>query len=110
MENGFLYQTMTEVNITKLWYTLKPRVEEEEIPAIRMECPAPKQRGDLPEIHVFTSEAKTYRVGREIIDVLKKDITYVVGDGTFSGDHKTLYWNAGHPSYQQGLQENWGIL
>lgn len=93
-----------KLNITKLWHTLKPKVEEGEVPAIRMECPAPRQ---LREIHVFASESSMTTVGKKIIQLLKNDITYIVGGSTFSNDRKVLYWNNGTPSYYQGSQESW---
>ena len=81
------YEPESAVNISALWHTLKPRVEEGEIPAIRMECPR-QERGEKPEIHVFTSDTKMTEVGKKIISLMKKDLTYLVGDGMFERDLK----------------------
>ncbi len=98
------YDPESDINMTKLWHTLKPRVEVGEIPAIRMECPGPKQS---KEIHILTADAKMTQVGKKIIPLLKSDITYVVGGGAFRNDRKTLYWNDGNPGYDRGSQESW---
>ena len=98
------------VNITKLWHTLKQKVEIGEIPTIKMECPPSHQHptnNDSPEIIVFTSNDNMTDVGKKIISVVKYDIEYVIGDGSFRDDYKTLYWNGGDPGYDQGPQGNW---
>ncbi len=72
-----------------------------------MECPAPKKRGNLSEIHVFASDASMITVEKKIISLLKRDITYLVGGGTFRNDLKILYWNDGYSGYEKGLKEYW---
>lgn len=93
------YDQKSEYNITNLWHVLKPRLEKGEIPAIKMVCPASKQKGEQPEIHVFTSNKNVDIVGNHIIYLLEKDITYIVGEQK----SKTLYWNRGKPAYNNGI-------
>ena len=101
------YDAKSEKNITKLWHALRPRVKEGDIPAIKMECPASKHKGDPPEIYIFTSKTNMTEVGKSIISLLRSDIVFVVGGGTFRRDFKTLYWNRGEPGYDRGSQKSW---
>ena len=99
------YDPSSKVNIKELWHNFKPNIEEGEIPAIMMECPAPKKQ--QPEIHIFTSKGNMTKVGESLIYLLKRDITYMVGGGSFRNDLKTLYWNDGNPGYERGSQKSW---
>lgn len=92
------YDQESEYNITNLWHVLKPRLEKGEIPAIKMVCPA-KQKGEQPEIHVFTSNKNVDIVGNHIIYLLERDIAYMVDEQK----SKTLYWNSGKPAYYNGI-------
>lgn len=101
------YDAKSDMNITKLWHTLKHRVEGGKIPAIMMECPPSKEKGSPPQIHVITSKENMTKVGERLIYLVRKDITYVVGGGTFRNDLKIMYWNHGKPGYERGSQKSW---
>ena len=103
-------------NISALFHRFKKKLEEGEVPAIRMECPSQPRNTTDPEIHVFTAEANMTLIGKQLIDTVKHDnIRYVIGGGSFRDDVKTLYWNNGIPSYEdssrardhQGILGNW---
>ena len=89
------YNKSSEVNVYNLWHTLKPRVEKGRIPAIQMECPAQKL-GELPQIHIYTSEFYMNEVGEKVIPAVKSDITYELNRKSF----KILCWNHGNPCYK----------
>ena len=84
----------SDKNITNLWHQLRAKIEAGEMAVIKMECPAPKRKGALPEIHVSTSQRNAEAVGWTIISMVKDDIKY---RGRERGDNKTLFWNDGKP-------------
>lgn len=101
-----------DMDATDLWHSLKHHVERGEIPAIRMEFPAPRHRDATPAIHIFTAEASMGVAGRKIIAEAERDICYVVGGGHFRDDKKIFYWNEGNPSYENlirnpAIGKNW---
>ena len=107
------YNTKSDINITDIWHKLKAKIEDGELPVIKMECPAPKYHGEAPEIHISTSQQNIVAVGEAIISMVEHDILYVIGEGRFRADEKTLFWNSGRPSYEvaqhtrPGITGNW---
>ena len=107
------YDINSDINVTKMWHRLKAKIEEGEIPAIRMECPTPRPPKAPPEIHVYTGASPFHAIGNSIIRMVQHDIDYIKGGGTFPGDTKTLCWNNGRPGYKDErsarpeIMENW---
>ena len=88
------YDYMSEINITKLWHTLKASIENRTLPVIHMECPRTPDKEDPPEIHITTSEANRNAVGNSIIEMVKQDIEYI----DLLGEKTMLKWSSnGHP-------------
>ena len=90
------YLKTSDKNITSVWHILKAKIESGELPVIRMECPAPKFSGEIPEIHISTSEQDKNAVGEAIISVVEHDIYYITGNGDTK---ETLSWNDGKSGY-----------
>ena len=98
------FDKASKYNISKLWHTMKLKIEGGDIPAVKMVCPGPRR---VSKVHVFTSEENVDVVGRSILSWLKDNgythdtITYYieVGGRARRNDNKTLYWNAGKLDY-----------
>ena len=86
------YHQASNKNITSVWHILKAKIESGELPVIKMECPAPKFSGKIPEIHISTSEQHKDAVGEAIISVVEHDIYYITGN---KDTKETLPWNDG---------------
>lgn len=67
------YIEESDVNITKLWHTLRKKVKSGDLPAVKMECPSQADCyfGDKPEIHVFTSEVNRDGVNYQLRSIVK---------------------------------------
>ncbi len=91
------FDITSPLNISKLWHTWKPKIEGGDIPAVKMECPGPK---NVAKIHVFTSEEHMDAVGKSLISLLQSDFTYY-NISRRRNSNKTLYWNAGKPDYKK---------
>ncbi len=89
------FDEASEINITILWHAWKLKIEGEDIPAVKMECPGPKREA---KIHVFTSEKHMDAVGKSLIYFLESDITHY-SISRHRNSNKTLYWNSGKPDY-----------
>ncbi len=89
------FDETSELNISELWHTWKPKIESGNIPAVKMECPGPRR---VAKIHVFTSEEHMDAVGKSLISLLQSDINHS-NITRRRNSNKTLYWNAGKPDY-----------
>ena len=104
------YDAKSNIHVSIMWHKLKAMIEDHTLPAIKMECPAPKNKTARPEIYISTSQDHMFSVGRKIASIVQHNLLYVIGEGSFPGDRKTLYWNNGNPSYEDSSRARSGII
>ena len=107
--------------LTKLWHLLKKIIESktDNFGIIKMVCPAKQRRSskyEAPMFHVYTSSRKSKLVGKRLIEIVQRDISYEFEDklqvrGRQQSETLKLYWNNGEPDYsrsnRKGITKNW---
>ena len=107
--------------LTRLWHSLKAKIESEEdnFGVIRMVCPAKRERRsptEMPEFHFYTSEERRKSVGLKLIKIVEDDIVYQCKPpGAEHGAgfrckprEEVLFWNEGEPDWvkRKGIAKN----